>query len=70
MTLSATALAPIAAQMRIPASALFALPTVVEAFARKACMPVGLMVINLLENAALRDYCAEMCIHAEKELAQ
>lgn len=70
MSLSATALAPIAAQLRIPASALVALPTVVEAFARKADMPVGLMVINLLENAALRDYCAEMCIAGMEGLAQ
>lgn len=70
MTISATALAPIAAQMSIPASALFALPTVVEAFARKSGMTVGAMVIALLDNKELRDYAAEMCIHAEKELAE
>lgn len=67
MTLSATALAPIAAQMRIPAAALYTLPTVVEAFARKANIPVGMMAIHLLENAALRDYAATVCLKVYAE---
>lgn len=62
MALSALSLAPIAAQMRIPAIALIALPTVVEAFARKSGMAEGRMVIELLENAALRDYAAQICL--------
>lgn len=62
MALCSYALAPIAAQMRIPAAALVALPTVVEAFARKAGMAEGAMVIQLLDNAALRDYAAKICL--------
>jgi hypothetical protein len=62
MALSATALAPIAAQLRIPAAALVALPVAVEAFARNAGMPEGRMVIELLKNAPLRDYLAQVCI--------
>jgi hypothetical protein len=69
MALSSYALAPIAAQMKMPVEALIALPTAVEAFARKAGMPEGQMVIELLQNAALRDYLAEICIHAAKEVA-
>jgi len=48
--------------MRMPAEALIALPTAVEAFARKANMPEGRMVIELLENEPLREYLAEICI--------
>ena len=62
MAVSSYALAPVAAQMRMPKEALVALPTVVEAFARKAGVPVGAMVIELLDNAALRDYAAKICI--------
>jgi hypothetical protein len=62
MALCSYSLAPIAAQMRIPAAALIALPTAVEAFARKANMPEGRMVIELLENEPLREYLAEICI--------
>jgi len=69
MALSATALAPIAAQLRIPAEALVALPTAVEVFARKAGMPEGRMVIALLDNAALSDYLAEVCIATYKVAA-
>jgi len=69
MALSSYALAPIAAKMRMPVGALNALPTAVAAFARKAGMPEGQMVIELLENAALRDYLAEICIHASQEVA-
>lgn len=69
MTLSATALAPVAAQMRIPATALIALPTVVEAFARKADMPVDAMIFELIGNDALRDYAAQICIAAVETVA-
>jgi len=62
MALSATALAPLAAQMRIPAAALVALPVAVEVFARKADMAEGRMLIELLDNAPLRDYLAQICI--------
>lgn len=62
MALSSYALAPIAAQMRIPAAALVALPTVVEAFARSAGMAEGQMVIELLTNSAARDYAAQVCV--------
>ena len=64
MSLSASALAPIAAQMRIPASALIALPAVIEVFAKRTGMTTGAMVIELLRNAPLRDYAAQMCITA------
>lgn len=69
MALSSYALAPIAAQMRMPVEALVALPTAVEVFARKANMPEGQMIIELLQNAALRDYLAEICVNASREVA-
>jgi hypothetical protein len=62
MTLSATALAPIAAQMSIPSAAIVALPVAVSVFARKAGMTEGRMVIELLDNKPLRDYLAQVCI--------
>ena len=62
MALSASSLAPIAAQMRMPAAALVALPTVVEVFAKKTGMSVDRMVDELLHNADLRDYAAQICI--------
>jgi len=62
MALCSYSLAPIAAKMRMPAKALIALPTAVEAFARKANLPEGQMVIELLENEPLREYLAEICI--------
>ena len=62
MALSASAIAPIAAQMRMPADALVALPTVVEVFAKKTGMSVDRMIHELLGNADLRDYAAQICI--------
>lgn len=62
MAVSSYALAPVAAMMRMPKEALVALPTVVEAFARKAGMPADAMVIQLLKNEALRDYAAKICL--------
>jgi hypothetical protein len=62
MALPATALAPLAAQMRIPVAALVALPVAVEVFARKAGMAESRMLIELLDNAPLRDYLAQICI--------
>jgi hypothetical protein len=68
MALSASSLAPLAAQMRIPASALFALPATVEGFARKAGMSADRMIHECLNNEALRDYLAEICNHAAQEV--
>lgn len=62
MSLTAETLAPIAAQMRMPAQALRALPTAIEVFAQKAQMPVAQMLTELENNAPLRDYLAEICI--------
>ena len=62
MALTAEALAPIAAQMRMPAEALIALPTAIEVFAKKANMPIEQMLAELEVNAPLRDYLAEICI--------
>jgi hypothetical protein len=62
MALSASALAPVAAQMRMPVAALVALPTVVEVFAKKTGMSVDRMVHELLSNEGLRDYAAQICI--------
>ena len=62
MALTAEALAPIAAQMRMPAEALIALPTAIEVFAKKANMPIEQMLAELEANAPLRDYLAEICI--------
>lgn len=67
MALSSYALALVASQMRMPVEALVALPTVVEVFAKKSGMTDGKMVIELLENADLRDYAAEICIKTYKE---
>jgi hypothetical protein len=62
MTLTPDALAPIAAQMRMPPEALTALPTAVEVFAQKADMPITEMLAELAVNTPLRDYLAEICI--------
>ena len=62
MALTAEALAPIAAQMRMPAEALIALPIAIEVFAKKANMPIEQMLAELEVNAPLRDYLAEICI--------
>lgn len=62
MALTPEALAPIAAQMRMPAEALIALPTAIEVFAKKANMPIEQMLAELEVNAPLRDYLAEICI--------
>ena len=62
MTLTPDALAPIAAQMRMPPEALTALPTAVEVFAKKADMPITVMRAELTVNTPLRDYLAEICI--------
>lgn len=67
MALSASALAPLAAQMRMPASALYALPTAVEVFARKTSMSVERMIHECLNNAPLREYLAEICIQVTGE---
>lgn len=64
MTLSASALAPIAAQMRMPVEAIVALPVAVEVFARRAGMSEARMAHELLNNEGLRDYLAEICIQA------
>ena len=69
MAVSVSALAPVAAQLRIPASALIALPTAVEVFASKSGMSTDRMIHELLQNAALRDYLAEICIDAAKKVA-
>lgn len=66
MALSVSALAPLAAQMRMPASALFTLPTAIEVFARKAGMSEDRMIHEALNNSALRDYLAEICVFAAK----
>ena len=62
MTLSS--LLPVAALLRIPASALVALPVAVEVFARKAGMTADAMVSELLVNEPLRDYLSEVCLTA------
>ena len=62
MTLTPEALAPIAAQMRMPPEALIVLPTAVEVFAKKAGMPITEMLAELAVNAPLRDYLAQICI--------
>ena len=62
MALTPEALAPIAAQMRIPPEALIALPTAVEVFAKKVDMPITEMLAELAVNTPLRDYLAEICI--------
>jgi hypothetical protein len=62
MALTPETLAPIAANMRMPAAALIALPTAIEAFARKANMSIEQMLSELQHNAPLRDYLAEICI--------
>jgi hypothetical protein len=69
MASSVTALLPLAAMLRIPASALVALPTAVDVFAAKANMSVDRMIHECLNNEALRDYLAQICINAEKEVA-
>ena len=69
MALSSSSLAPLAAQMRIPANALYAMPTSIEVFARKAGMSADRMIHECLNNEALRDYLAEICIHAAQEVA-
>ena len=62
MTLTPDALAPIAAQMRMPSEALIVLPTAVEVFAQKADMPITEMLAELTVNTRLRDYLAQICI--------
>ena len=62
MTLTPEALAPIAAQMRMPPEALIVLPTAVEVFAKKADMPITEMLAELTVNTPLRDYLADICI--------
>jgi hypothetical protein len=62
MSLTPETLAPIAAQMRMPAQAMRALPTAIEVFAQKAQMPIDQMLNELKSNAPLRDYLAEICI--------
>jgi len=62
MALTPEALAPIAAQMRMPPEALIALPTAVEVFAQKADMPITEMLAELTVNTRLRDYLAQICI--------
>lgn len=68
MSVSVNLLAPLAARMAMPASALIALPTAVEVFARKANMSVDRMVMECLQNADLREYLAEICTQAEAAL--
>ena len=62
MAVSSYALAPVAAMMRMPKEALVALPTVVEVFAKKAGMSEDRMVFEMISNAALRDYAAQVCV--------
>ncbi len=62
MALTPEALAPIAAQMRMPQEALIALPTAVEVFAKKVDMPITEMLAELTVNTPLRDYLAQICI--------
>jgi hypothetical protein len=62
MALTPDALAPIAAQMRMPPDALIVLPTAVEVFAKKAHMPITEMLAELTVNTPLRDYLAQICI--------
>ena len=62
MALTPEALAPIAAQMRMPPEAHIVLPTAVEVFAKKADMPITEMLAELTVNTPLRDYLAEICI--------
>ena len=62
MALTPEALAPIAAQMRMPPEALTALPTAVEVFAKKVDMPITQMLAELTVNTPLRDYLAQICI--------
>ena len=62
MALTPEALAPIAAQMRMPLDALIVLPTAVEVFAKKVDMPITEMLAELTVNTRLRDYLAQICI--------
>ena len=62
MALTPEALAPIAAQMRMPLDALIVLPTAVEVFAKKADMPITEMLAELTVNTPLRNYLAQICI--------
>ena len=68
MALSASALAPLAAKMRMPTSALFALGTSVEVFASKANMSADRMIHECLKNEALRDYLAQVCCQAARDV--
>lgn len=68
MKASVTALATAASFMAIPASALVALPTVVEVFARKTGNTEDFIVHQIISNPALREYAEQMCIKGMEAL--
>ena len=68
MKASVTALATAASFMAIPASALAALPTVVEVFARKTGNREDFIVHQIISNPALREYAEQMCIKGMEAL--
>jgi len=61
---------PLAKKLRMPVGALIALPVSIEVFATKANMSTDQMIEECMNNEALRDYLAEICINAAKEISQ
>ena len=61
MTLSSSALLPLAQIMGIDATSAIALPTVMEACARKAGTTQDFIFHEALSNAPLREYIAGIC---------
>ena len=61
MTLSPSALLPLAQIMGLDAASAIALPTVMEVSARKAGTTQDLIFHEALNNAALREYLAGIC---------
>ena len=61
MTLSSSALLPLAQIMGLDAASAIALPTVMETCARKANTTQDFIFHHALSNAPLRDYIAGIC---------
>jgi hypothetical protein len=61
MSLSSSALLPLAKMMGLDPVAAIALPTVIDVAARKAAMTADRMFFEALQNVALREYLADCC---------
>lgn len=69
MALSSSALLPLAQIMGLSAGDAIVLPTVMGVAARKASMTEDRVMFEALGNVALRDYLANACRAAMREVA-